>query len=138
MSDAPINNKEILNSCSNRFSNRIVSCSDTFNHGIGVTTSGASSEFEDSSFALSSGPSSATLSASRVRLRAFHALSHCGLSHLTNQFVAGLLFPFLLFHRTFQLLIPKLLCGPSCAEYFCRFLPSPEHRCSNPSPSRIA
>ena len=119
MSDAPINNKEILNSCSNRFSNRIVSCSDTFNHGIGVTTSGASSEFEDSSFALSSGPSSATLSASRVRLRAFHALSHCGLSHLTNHFVAGLLFPFLLFHRTFR--FPNSCVAPLAPSIFVAF-----------------
>ena len=33
--------------------------------------------------------SSASLSSSRVRLRAFHALSHSGLSHFTNHFVAG-------------------------------------------------
>ena len=54
------------------------------------TTSGASSESEDSSsllVVLSPGPSSAALS--RVRLRAFHALSLGGLSHLTTHFVAG-------------------------------------------------
>ena len=56
---------------------------------------------------LLSGPSSAaSLSSSRVRLHAFHALSLRGLSHLTTHFVAGLLLPSVLFHRAFQPLKP--------------------------------
>ena len=56
---------------------------------------------------LLSGPSSAaSLSSSRVRLRAFHALSLCGLSHLTTHFVAGPAPSSVLFHRAFQPLKP--------------------------------
>ena len=98
------------------------------------------------SFVLSSEPSSATLSASRVRLRVFHTLSLCGLSHLTNHFVARPAPSFLTILpriSTFDACFPNsCVAGPVApvAPVLCRvfLLLLPSHRCSNPLPSRIA
>ena len=107
------------------------------------TTSGASSESEDSSSLLVVlSPGSSSAASSRVRLRAFHALSLGGLSHLTTHFVAGPAPSFRTISpriSAFEACLPNsCVARPLLHQVFLSLLPLREHRSSNPSPSRIA